>query len=228
MKNLVVTLDINYPKEITDLTFPYMQEYAKNIKADFRVITERKFPDLPIPMEKFQIYKMCQDYEWTIFLDADCLINPNTVNFSNIVENNVVIVSEYLDILNSNDPQFETKSVIGKYNLDLHSPFHFLACHKSQKNVVEPWDNPLQYTHYINITKGMKKYNKPQEWHLDEFLLATNIVKYGISTISVKDDLPHTTVAHNGNYLDLPSKIKNIKENIKRLTNMSNIQGEYV
>jgi hypothetical protein len=228
MKNLVTTLDINYPKEITDLTFPYMEEYAKNIDADFKIITERKFSELPIPMEKFQLYEICKDYEWTIFLDADCLVNPKTINFTKVVECDIVIVSEYLDILNSKDPQFETKNVMGKYDLDIDAPFSFLSFHNSQKNVVKPWGDPLQYKKYINVTEGMKKYNINQEWHLDDFLLATNIVKYGISTVSVKNDFPHTTIAHNGNYLNLREKVNSIKQNIERLKNLSNIQGEYI
>lgn len=227
MSNLVVTLDINYPKEITDLTFPYMQEYAKNINADFRVISKRKYPDLPIPMEKFQLYDVCEGYDWTIFLDADCLINPNTVDFSKVVDDDIVIVSEYLDILNSNDPQFQTKNVMDQFNLDLHAPWHFLAFHVSQKNVVKPWENPLRHKHYINFTAGTQKFNKPQEWHLDEFLLATNIVKYGISTVSLKNDFPHHTISHDGNYLGIEQKINFIQQNIKRLKTMSNIQGEY-
>ena len=227
MKNLLVTLDINYPKEITDLTFPYIKEYSKNINADFKIITERKYPELPIPMEKFQLYNVCNNYEWTIFLDADVLVNPKTIDFTKVIEKNVVIVSEYLDIFNSKDPQFQTKNVMNKYNLDIHSPFHFLAFNISQKNVVKPWDNPLQYKNYINITNGMKKNNTKQEWHLDEFFLATNIVKYGISTISLKDDLPHNTVSHNGNYLTVEQKITFLKENIKRLQNMNNLQCEY-
>ena len=45
MKKLLV-LDIgDYDREITNITFPYMKQYAKNIGADFHVITQRKFPD---------------------------------------------------------------------------------------------------------------------------------------------------------------------------------------
>lgn len=227
MKNLLLTLDINYPKEITDLTFPYMQEYAKNINADFKIVTERKYPELPIPMEKFQLYNVCNDYEWTIFLDADLLINPKTINLTKVVEKDIVIVSAYFDILNSEDPQFQTKNVLNKYNLYLHSPFHFLAFHVSQKNVVKPWDNPLQYKNYVNITNGMKLHNKKQEWHLDEFLLDINIVKYGISTVSLKDDFPHTTISHNGNYLTVKQKVSFLKNNIKKLQTLNKVQGEY-
>lgn len=43
MKKVLVTLDIDYPKEITDITFPYMEKYAKNIGAEFLILKERKY-----------------------------------------------------------------------------------------------------------------------------------------------------------------------------------------
>jgi hypothetical protein len=43
MKKLLITFDINYTKEITDITYPYMKSYADKIGADFKIITERKF-----------------------------------------------------------------------------------------------------------------------------------------------------------------------------------------
>ena len=77
MKKLLVTLNINdFDKEITELTFPYMKEYAQNIGADFYIIKERKFLNLPVMLEKFQIYDISKDYDWIIYLDADCIINP--------------------------------------------------------------------------------------------------------------------------------------------------------
>ena len=77
MKKLLVTLNINnYDKDITNLTFPYMRQYAQNIGADFHIINERKFPNFPLMIEEFQMYDYSSEYDWIIFLDADCLINP--------------------------------------------------------------------------------------------------------------------------------------------------------
>ena len=68
MKKLLVTLNINdYDKEITELTFPYMKEYAHNIGADFHIITERKFPNFSITLEKFQLYEISEEYDKIIF-----------------------------------------------------------------------------------------------------------------------------------------------------------------
>jgi hypothetical protein len=223
MKNLVVTLDIKYPKEITDLTFPYMQEYAKNIDADFKIITERKYPDLPIPMEKFQLYELCEYYDWTIFLDADDLINPKSVNLTKIIEKHTVIVSEYLNY-----------KVNPQYNIDvkIHCPFHFLCFHKMLKNVVKPHKSPKKFLKYINLKKELIENNKDISWHLDELILSKNIVKHKIPTISLKDDIIKlynlNILAFDGNYLNLQQKIDFIQKNIERLKTMSIIQGEYV
>jgi len=43
MKKALVTMDINYPKEITKITFPYLKQYANKIDADFIVIDSRKY-----------------------------------------------------------------------------------------------------------------------------------------------------------------------------------------
>ena len=60
-----------------------MREYAKNIGADFHIIKEEVFLNYPVMLEKFQIYEISKDYDWIIYLDADCLINPNSVRLNN-------------------------------------------------------------------------------------------------------------------------------------------------
>src|ERR1700733_1320908 len=77
MKKIVITLNINdYQPAIRSLTFPLMKSYANKIGAEFAEITERKFPDWPIVMEKFQVADVARDYDWSIFVDADALISP--------------------------------------------------------------------------------------------------------------------------------------------------------
>ncbi len=208
MKNLVVTLDINYPKEITDLTFPYMREYAKNINADFRVITERKYPDLPITQEKFQLYNL--DFDYITFLDADCLINPNSLNFSTL-KSDIIVVAEWLD-----GADFLSSSPPGKNKIRVHSAF--LALSKECKYLVKPHKNPLRYIKNI--------LNPSPEWQLDEYVMSLNLLKHGGNILTTKENFPGT-ICHNGNYLTVEQKVFMLKENIKRLTNMSNIQGEY-
>lgn len=85
IKKTVFTLCVNnYAPEITAITFPLMRYYAHKIGADFHVMTERKFPDWPIPYEKFQIYTLAKKMknDWNIFFDADALIHPSTPDWT--------------------------------------------------------------------------------------------------------------------------------------------------
>jgi hypothetical protein len=84
IKKTIFTLDIDYSKELTDLTYPYIKYYAHKIGADFYIINERKFPDYPITYEKLQIYELSQQMEndWNIFLDCDTLIHPDLMDIT--------------------------------------------------------------------------------------------------------------------------------------------------
>ena len=158
MKKILVTLDINYPKEITDLTFPCMEQYAKNIGAEFLILKERKFPHLPITQEKFQLYDIDSDY--IIFLDADALINPNSFDFSTL-KSDIIVIAEWLD-----GADFLPESPPGKNKIRIHSAF--LAFSKESKYLVKPHENPLQYIPNI--------LNPNPEWQLDEYVMSLNLL----------------------------------------------------
>jgi hypothetical protein len=81
----VFTLNIgNWAPEVTALTLPLLEAYAKRIGAGFHVIAERKFPDMPITYEKFQLFELTKQIkaDWYIFWDADTLIHPNVPDFT--------------------------------------------------------------------------------------------------------------------------------------------------
>lgn len=80
VKTLVVTLDVggNYEPEITKITYPRMKAWAHKIGADWAEITENKYPHMPIVMNKFQVPRIAQGFDWCYFVDADALISINT------------------------------------------------------------------------------------------------------------------------------------------------------
>lgn len=231
MKKLLVTLNINdYDKEITDFTFPYMRQYAQNIGADFHIITERKFPDLDINFEKFQMYEFFKTYDWIIFLDADCLINPKGVDLTTLVEENRVLIAKY----NSPTHHFYPKNVEGKYNLHYYASFFFLVFHKNSRDCVKFYKNPLDYYKYINFNstnKDFKKYfidkNLPEikklnGIFLDEFLLTLNLHRYNIKTASLQEDFPELNIiAHTSHKRDI--KIKHLKNSMKHIKKINSI-----
>lgn len=231
MKKLLVTLNINdYDKEITELTFPYMREYAKNIGADFHIITERKFPDLPLRLEEFQMYEFSKIYDWIIFLDADCLINPKGVDLTKLVEEDRVLIAKYVPSTH----HFYPENIKGKYNLKYYAPFFFLVLHKNSRDCVKPYQNPYDYYEYINLNSthpGMKTYmkirthlseEKIKDTLIDEFLLTLNLHRYNIKTASLQEDFPKLNIiAHTSDARDV--KIKYLKNSIKQIKSINSI-----
>ena len=217
MKKLLVTLNINdYDKDITEITFPYMREYAKNIDADFYIITERKFSNFSITLEKFQIYEISEKYDRIIFLDADCIINPKTKDLTTLIDRDRILVSSF----NPPDHHFYHKNINGEHTLKYYVPFHFLVFSKETRNCVKPYSDIANYYDYINLNSShpeMKKYmslrthisdEKNKEILLDEFFLSLNIHKHCIKCASLKEDYPE---------LNAISHISDTKENKMKL-----------
>jgi len=231
MKKLLVTLNIDdYDKEITELTFPHMREYAKNIGADFHIITERKFPKVPLRLEFFQLYDFCNTYDWIIFLDADCLIDSKGVNLTTLVEEDRVLIAKY----NPPTHHFHPENIDGRYNLKYYAPFFFLVFHKNSRNCVKPYENPFDYYNHIDISSThpeMKNYMKIRthltekeirDTLIDEFLLTLNLHKYNIKTASLQEDFPELNIiAHTSDAREI--KIQHLKDSIKKLKTIHSI-----
>ena len=84
MKKTLWTVNVdNYAPEITAMTYPLLKRYAEKCNADFREITERKFPGWPPAYEKLQIYELGKDQDWNIFIDADTVIHPGMWDVTN-------------------------------------------------------------------------------------------------------------------------------------------------
>lgn len=91
MKKVIWTLNIgNYAPELTALTYPLLVRYAKKIDAEFRIITERKFPDFPVVYEKLQIHELGRDYDWNYYIDGDALIHPDMFDVTNHLNKDTV------------------------------------------------------------------------------------------------------------------------------------------
>ena len=93
MKKTIFTLNIdNYAPEICDITYPLIKRYARKIGADFHIIKERKFDkSLPPVIEKFQVYELSNGNDWSIYLDSDTLVHPETVDWTNFLNKDTVL-----------------------------------------------------------------------------------------------------------------------------------------
>jgi hypothetical protein len=92
-KKVIYTLNIGrFAPEVTELTYPMIEDYARKIGAEFVIMTERKFPEWPVTYEKFQIYELAQKLgaDWNIYIDSDALVHPDTPDFTELLSKDTV------------------------------------------------------------------------------------------------------------------------------------------
>jgi len=215
-KKVIYTLNINYSKDVTNLTYPLLRRYAKKIDADFEVITSRKFPDWPIVYEKLQIYNLAreQNREWIYYIDSDALIHPDFFDLTDLVQKDTVIHTgaDFAPIRWKMDDYFRrNRRYIGSCNwftvasnwcLDLWRPLDDLTPEQALANIFPT----IQEAKTI-ITK---------EHLIDDYTLSRNIAKYGLYFTSVAEILKRTDPG--GNYfwhqytIPIAEKVKELKQ----------------
>lgn len=85
MKKLIVTRADKNIKEMTDLTHPFIKEYAEKCGADFKVLdhdTGKEYPH-PYHYRIMKIGELLNDYDRILNIDSDCLIMPHAVDIFN-------------------------------------------------------------------------------------------------------------------------------------------------
>ena len=182
MKKAVVTLNIgDYQPAIRALTYPFMQRFADKIKADFVEITNRKYPEWPTVMEKFQ----CRDIgnrmgaDWVIFFDADALVSPEMFDPTTHLSKDTVL-------FNGKDMS-EIRFFADKYFL--RDGRRIGACDWFCCSSDWFWDDlyslpdiPLdECIRNINVTIGEHKSGLFKDNHLiDDYTLSRNIARFGL------------------------------------------------
>jgi len=94
MIKTIFTVNVDgYAPEITAITYPLIERYAKKIGASFHVITERKHPDKPPVFEKMQIYQLGRKMknDWNIYIDSDALVHPDLFDVTDFIPKDTVL-----------------------------------------------------------------------------------------------------------------------------------------
>jgi len=181
-KKTIFTLNIDgYAPEITELTFPLLNRYAKKIGADFHVIKNRRWPSFPPVYEKLQIYYLAQEMQndWNLYIDADALVHPSMIDITNLIRKDTVLHngSDYAGLRWRYDRFFQRDGRnIGSCNwftmasdwcVELWHPLDDLT-------LEEAFDN-------IYVTANENNCGVMDRTHLiDDYTLSRNIAKYGL------------------------------------------------
>lgn len=166
MRSAVWVVNINnYFPELCSLTLPTIERYAKKNKADFNLITERKFTDFPVPYEKLQIHELGKGYDWNILIDADVLIHKDLPEIISFPPNQIYIDAGY---------EANTRFIFDDYFLrdgrNRGITTYFVAAHQMCHDI---W-TPLEFS-AIEAKKSITR------WHIaDEYCISRNLAKFGL------------------------------------------------
>ncbi len=202
----IFTLNINnYFPEMTELTFPLMENYSNKIGGEFIQITERKFPDWGIHFEKAQIWYLMGDFN--MFVDADVLIHPDFLDITKLDPNYVYLKDGYrANIKFLPNEYFRNDS----RNQGISSCF---ICNSIiNKNIWKPLDmTPDEVNENIIISKDDIKRKTYADFYQDEYLLSYNLAKYKIKYNGIDQQYIYHSYTSN----DKNIKIREIKDKLK-------------
>jgi hypothetical protein len=189
-KKTVFTLNLDPDKyrEITDMTYPLLKEYARKIEADFHVISERKFPEFKSPTyEKCQVYQLAQDMnnDWNIFFDCDALVHPDTPDITNLLSKDTVLHngSDFAPLRWRYDRFFQRDGrhigscswleIASDWCIELFKPLDDLTPEEANANIF-----PLAG----ETASGYEPYRL-----IEDYVFSRNIAKFGLKFITFED-----------------------------------------
>lgn len=188
-KKTIYTLNINraYPKEITDMTYPLLQNYADKIGADFFEITERCYPEWSITFEKCQIYELGQKHnnDWNIYIDCDALIHPDMPDVTSFINRNTVMhCGNDLASL-----RWKSNRVFLRDGRMIGSPSWMCVASDWCIELFEPMTDMTPEETYSQISPlaSERRAGITPDRLIEDYVFSYNIAKYGLKFRSFKD-----------------------------------------
>jgi hypothetical protein len=188
MKKVLFTLNVcDYPKEITDLTYPYFERYAEKIGAEFQIISERKYPDWPIDYEKMQIYDLGKNNDWNIYIDSDTILHPDFWDITNYLSKEVILhnSTDMAGLRWKYDKYFLRDArhissanwfaIASDWCIDLWHPLDDLTLEQALANMY-PTNHELKSNGRCNAKEHL----------ITDYVLSRNIAKYGLKLVTTK------------------------------------------
>lgn len=215
MKKTVYSLAVDgYAPEITGITFPLIDRYAEKIGAEFAIITDRKYPDMPPVYEKMQLHELSKENDWTIYIDADALVNPEMPDITPLLNKDTVCFhgKDFASIRWRYDKYFWRDG----RNIGACNWFAIASdwCSDLWHPLQVPFEEAVQN---IFITNEERNTVVIREHLIDDYLLSHNIARYGLKHTTIRELLLKNNVVSEmylwHDYLiDIDQKVAKMKQ----------------
>jgi len=184
-----VVVDDYFP-QLCEITLPNIEAYAKRIGADFKVITERRYPDFPPTYEKVQVFERGIESDWNILIDADMLISPTFWDVTAVVPPDHV--GMYMQFNCSTLFPVEDDPYFRRDGRRLGVASNFLVVPEDCFEFWTPLNKPAS-----RVLPKLKR-----QFIVDEYCFSRNVAKFGLKTCGIiregKQEILHLDVNTTG------------------------------
>jgi len=216
-KTAIWILDIGeYNRAIYNMCVPTIERYAKKIKADLNIITERKFPDWHVTYEKAQVYELGKEYQWNLVMDTDVLFHPSCPDFRHVVQDYMVGLKESYSadaVFNLNSNFYRDRRKMGINAVFAMASHH---CHDFWTPLPGKQEDHLEMIHMRpeEVERGV-----PKEHFITEYWLSNNLAKYGLQYNGILENSKQWLFYHTYFAPTEEQKIKELKEKLESWQN---------
>lgn len=231
MRKTVYTLNIgDYAPEICEITYPLLRHYAHRIGADFHVIKHRCFPKWPVTYEKLQIFRLGEerDDEWSIYIDSDALVHPETVDWTNFLPRDTVAHNgtDMAALRWRYDKYFlrdgrhlgscNWLTIASSWCRDIWRPLEDLTFEQARDNIYPIVDEIVPWEHRDGKVVLMPQV-VDRDHLIDDYTLSRNIARFGLKTESLmamqkRIGLPEANFFWHDYVHDIPTKVIKMRE----------------
>lgn len=171
----------NYQPDLCRLTLPSIERFAESIQAEFTVIGDRQWPNLPAPYEKLQAYQRGSDYDWNLVIDADMYIDSWMHDPTVIVPDDTVASWMCYDA----SQQFSNKHFTADWNVGISTSFLVVPkkCHDALMPFVED--------EIKMVMPSMKR-----QFILDEYCVSRNVAQHKMKYCGILSNLRNPPFRH--------------------------------
>jgi hypothetical protein len=179
MTKTIFLLNVNdFAPEVTKLTYPFIRCYADRIGAKIHIITERKYPEMPVTYEKFQIFSLARQFksDWNIYIDSDALIHPEFLDITAHISKDTI--AQYgQDIA---DIRWKVDEVFLRDGRMIGAGNWFTVASDWCLDLWHELDIPLaQALENIRPTPAELKAGVTREHLIDDYTMSRNIARFG-------------------------------------------------